>query len=478
MGVVRQGFKPRTPGGAPCHSASPLSKAARPKDPMTQPSAPSPRRFLPSGPLRGTVRVPGDKSISHRALMLGALAVGETRVRGLLEGEDVLATAAAMRAMGADIERREDGEWRIHGVGVGGLMQPRAALDMGNSGTSTRLLMGLVASHPIVATFVGDASLSKRPMGRVIDPLSQMGADFTASPGGTLPLMVRGLAPAVPIQYRLPVASAQVKSAVLLAGLNAPGITTVIEPVPTRDHSERMLRGFGAELTVEETPEGRVIRLTGEAELKPQSIDVPGDPSSAAFFIVAALIVPGSELTIENVGLNPTRAGLIHVLRDMGGSIEETNLREVGGEPVADLVVRHSPLTGIEIDPAIAASMIDEFPILFVAAALAQGRTVTRGLEELRVKESDRLAAMAAALSAAGAQVEETADGLIIDGTTGEPLRGSANARTKTHLDHRIAMSMAVAGLASRDGVEIDDTRPIATSFPEFEALLASVSRQ
>ena len=439
---------------------------------MSDHSAPSPRRFRPAGPLRGTVRVPGDKSISHRALMLGALAVGETRVRGLLEGEDVLATAAAMRAMGADIERRADGEWRIHGVGVGGLMQLRQALDMGNSGTSTRLLMGLVASHPITATFIGDASLSKRPMGRVIDPLSTMGADFTASPDGTLPLMVRGLAPAVPIEYRLPVASAQVKSAVLLAGLNAPGITTVIEPVPTRDHSERMLRGFGAELSAEETPEGRVIRLTGEADLKPQSIDVPGDPSSAAFFIVAALLVPGSELTIENVGLNPTRAGLIHVLRAMGGSIAETNPREVGGEPVADLVVRHSALTGIEIDPAVAASMIDEFPILFVAAALAQGRTVTRGLDELRVKESDRLAAMAAALTAAGAQVEETADGLIIDGTGGEPLRGSANARTKTHLDHRIAMSMAVAGLASRDGVEIDDTRPIATSFPTFEALL------
>ena len=451
---------------------------------MPDPSAPISRRFLPAGSLRGTVRVPGDKSISHRALMLGALAVGETRVRGLLEGEDVLATAAALHAMGAQIERRAATdfgvEWRIHGVGVGGLMQPRGALDMGNSGTSTRLLMGLVASHPIVATFVGDASLSQRPMGRVIDPLSQMGADFTASRpdfgGGTLPLMVRGLAPAVPIRYRLPVASAQVKSAVLLAGLNAPGITTVIEPVPTRDHSERMLRGFGAELTVEETREGRVIRLVGEAELRPQTIDVPGDPTSAAFFVVAALLVPGSELTIENVGLNPTRAGLVHVLRAMGGSIAETNPREVGGEPVADLVVRHSPLTGIDIDPAIAASMIDEFPILFVAAALAQGRTTTSGLDELRVKESDRLATMAAALTASGARVQETVDGLIIDGTGGEALRGSANARIKTHLDHRIAMSMAVAGLASRDGVEIDDTRPIATSFPEFEALLGGLA--
>jgi len=422
--------------------------------------------------LRGTIRVPGDKSISHRALMLGALALGETRISGLLEGEDVLATAAAMRAMGAMIERVGDGEWSVQGVGVGGLMQPAQALDMGNSGTSTRLLMGLCASHRLTATFVGDASLSRRPMGRVIEPLSRMGAEFTASPGGTLPLMVRGLVPAVPISYRLPVASAQVKSAVLLAGLNTPGITTVIEPVPTRDHSERMLAGFGVELTVEQGNGGRIIRLSGEADLRAQTIEVPGDPSSAAFFAVAALLVPGSELIIENVGLNPTRAGLFAVLRAMGGSIEELNPREVGGESVADLRVRHSVLSGVEVDPAMAASMIDEFPILFVAAALAQGRMVTRGLDELRVKESDRLSAMAAALTAAGARVEETADGLVIDGTGGEQLRGSANARIKTHLDHRIAMSMAIAGLVSREGVEVDDTRPIATSFPAFQTLL------
>ena len=438
-----------------------------------EPSSPRPRRFLPAGPLRGRIRVPGDKSISHRALMLSALAVGESRISGLLEGEDVLSTAAAMRAMGASVERVGEGEWRVHGVGVGGLLQPGQALDMGNSGTSTRLLMGLIASHPITATFVGDASLSKRPMGRVIDPLSLMGADITASPGGKLPLMLRGAAPAVPITYRLPVASAQVKSAVLLAGLNTPGTTTVIEPVPTRDHSERMLRGFGADLTVDVEADGtRIIRLSGEAELKPQVIDVPGDPSSAAFFIVAALLVPGSELVIENVGLNPTRAGLITVLRAMGGSIEELNAREVGGEPVADLRVKHSVLKGIEIDPAIAPSMIDEFPILFVAAAMAEGRTVTSGLDELRVKESDRLTVMREALTAAGARVTESEDGLTIDGSGGEPLRGSANAATQTHLDHRIAMSMAVAGLASRDGVEVDDTRPIATSFPDFEALL------
>jgi 3-phosphoshikimate 1-carboxyvinyltransferase len=431
-----------------------------------------PRRFRPTGPLKGRIRVPGDKSISHRSIMLGALAVGETRVTGLLEGEDVLATAAAMRAMGATVERTGEGAWSVHGVGVGALLQPQAALDMGNSGTSTRLLMGLIASHPVTATFTGDASLSKRPMGRVITPLSQMGASFEASPGGTLPLMLRGASPAVPIEYRLPVASAQVKSAVLLAGLNTPGITTVIEPVPTRDHSERMLRGFGADLSVELEADGtRVIRIVGEADLKPQVIDVPGDPSSAAFFMVAALIVPGSELTIENVGLNPTRAGLVEVLRQMGGDIAEVNAREVGGEPVADLVVRHSALKGIEVDPALAPSMIDEFPALFVAASLAQGRTVTTGLDELRVKESDRLAVMAAALANAGARVSEQEDGLTVEGTGGDPLPGGPGA-VATHLDHRIAMSMAVAGLASTDGVEVDDTRPIATSFPQFEALL------
>ena len=440
------------------------------------PSAMRPRRFLPGAPLRGTIRVPGDKSISHRSIMLGALAVGETRVTGLLEGEDVLATAAAMRAMGAEVERTGSGEWRVHGVGVGALLQPGQALDMGNSGTSTRLLMGLIASHGITASFIGDASLSKRPMGRVIDPLSRMGADFTASPGGTLPLMLRGACPAVPIEYRLPVASAQVKSAVLLAGLNTPGVTTVIEPIPTRDHSERMLRGFGAELTVDVESNGtRVIRIRGEADLKPQVIEVPGDPSSAAFFMVAALVVPGSDLIIENVGLNPTRAGLVEVLRAMGGSIEELNAREVGGEPVADLRVRHSQLKGIAVDPALAPSMIDEFPVLFVAAALAEGTTVTTGLDELRVKESDRLSVMAQALSAAGVRLWEQEDGLTIEGTGGDPLPGTASA-IATHLDHRIAMSMAVAGLASRAGVEVDDTRPIATSFPQFEALLEGLT--
>ena len=438
---------------------------------------PKARRFMPSGPLAGTIRVPGDKSISHRSLMLGALAVGETRVTGLLEGEDVLCTAQAMRQMGATIRRLENGEWVINGVGVGGLLQPDEPLDMGNSGTSTRLLMGLIASHPITATFVGDASLSKRPMGRVIDPLSQVGAEFEASEGGTLPLTLRGISPAVPISYRLPVASAQVKSAVLLAGLNTAGTTTVIEPVPTRDHSERMLRGFGADLSVEEKDGERIITLQGEAELKAQTIVVPGDPSSAAFFVVAALVVPGSDVLIENVGLNPTRAGLFDVLRQMGGQIEEVNPREVGGEPVADLRVRHSALQGIAVDPEVAPSMIDEFPVLFVAASLAEGTTTTTGLEELRVKESDRLTVMAEALELAGAKVEEREDGLVITGTGGAPLPGTPeDAAVFTHLDHRIAMSMAVAGLASQGGVEIDDTAPFGTSFPNFIALLESLA--
>ncbi|WP_336987645.1 3-phosphoshikimate 1-carboxyvinyltransferase [Altererythrobacter aquiaggeris] len=425
---------------------------------------------MPCGPLKGRIRVPGDKSISHRALMLGALAIGKTTIHGLLEGEDVLATAAAMRAMGATIKRRDDGTWEVHGVGVGGLLQPDTPLDMGNSGTSTRLLMGLIASQGITASFTGDASLSGRPMGRVIEPLSQMGAEISSAPGGRLPLILRGIQPAIPITYRLPVASAQVKSAVMLAALNTPGITTVIEPVPTRDHSERMLGGFGADVTVEVVDGERIIKVRGGADLQPQDIDVPGDPSSAAFFAVAALIVPGSEIIIENVGLNPTRAGLFQVLRQMGGHIEEVNLREVGGEPVSDLLVKHSGLRGVEVDPALAPAMIDEFPVLFVAASVAGGTTVTRGLEELRVKESDRLDTMATALELAGATVTQQKDGLTIDGTGGAPLPGGGPVITR--LDHRIAMSMAVAGLASSGGVELDDTAPIATSFPNFEQLL------
>jgi 3-phosphoshikimate 1-carboxyvinyltransferase len=429
-------------------------------------AAPKPLRIESSAGLTGRVTVPGDKSISHRSLMLSSLAVGESRIEGLLEGEDVLATAAAMRAMGATIERSHDGIWRVWGVGVGGLLQPPGALDMGNSGTSTRLLAGLVASHAITATFIGDASLSKRPMGRVIDPLSLMGAEFTSSPGGRLPMMVRGICPAVPIEYTLPVASAQVKSAVLLAGLNTPGITRVIEPIPTRDHSERMLAGFGANLTVEATNRGRVISIHGEAELKPQQIVVPGDPSSAAFWAVAASIVPGSDVTIANVGLNPTRAGIFTALRMMGADITEVDPRTVGGEPVADLVVRHAALKAIDVPPDLAPSMIDEYPVLFVAAALAEGRTVARGAHELRVKESDRIAAMAAALQACGVSVEEFDDGLAITGSGGEPIPGGATIASL--LDHRIAMAMTVAGLVARRPITIDDVAPVATSYPVF----------
>jgi len=428
----------------------------------------------PRGPLTGTVTVPGDKSISHRSLMFAALAVGTSHITGLLEGEDVLATAAALRAMGAGIERTGEGEWRVDGVGVGGLLQPAGALDMGNSGTSTRLLMGLVASHPITATFTGDASLSARPMGRVIEPLSQMGAEITASPGGTLPLMVRGISPAVPISYTLPVASAQVKSAVLLAGLNTPGVTRVIEPVATRDHSERMLRGFGAALTVEATNRGRVISVTGEAELRPQTITVPGDPSSAAFWLVAGSIVPGSDLVVRNVGLNVTRTGLIAALRLMGADITELDAREVGGEPVADLRVRHAALSAIDVPPDLAPSMIDEYPVLFVAAAFAKGRTVARGAHELRVKESDRIAAMRDALEACGVPCEEFEDGLAITGTGGGAIPGGARIASK--LDHRIAMSMAVAGLHAAGPVTIDDVSPVATSYPVFFQSLDAVS--
>jgi 3-phosphoshikimate 1-carboxyvinyltransferase len=429
-------------------------------------AAPRPLSASARGPLRGTLTVPGDKSISHRALMFSALAVGESRITGLLEGEDVLATAAAMRAMGATIERDGDGTWRVHGVGVGGLLQPAQALDMENSGTSTRLLMGLVSSHAIKATFTGDASLSGRPMGRVIEPLSQMGADIQASPGGRLPLMVRGVCPAVPITYALPVASAQVKSAVLLAGLNTPGITRVIEPVPTRDHSERMLRGFGAEVIVECAVEGKIISIRGEAELRPQVIEVPGDPSSAGFWLVAASIVPESDVIIRNVCMNPTRIGLITALKLMGADITELEGREVGGEPVADLRVRHAALKAIEVPAELAPSMIDEYPILFVAAACAQGRTVARGAHELRVKESDRIAAMRAALEAAGVRCEEFEDGLAIEGSGGAQLPGGGAVASL--LDHRIAMSMTVAGLAAAKPIAIDDVSPVATSYPTF----------
>ena len=430
-------------------------------------------RFMPTGPLTGRIRVPGDKSISHRALMFAALAVGRSRIEGLLEGEDVLATAAALRMMGATIAQ-EGGVWIVDGVGVGGLLEPDGPLDMGNSGTSARLLMGLLASHGFTASMVGDASLSKRPMGRVTEPLSQMGASFQSA-GDRLPIIIEGAHPAVPIEYRLPVASAQVKSAVLLAALNTPGTTRVIEPVPTRDHTERMLRGFGVDVAVSVAEGEQVISITGPVDLEPCDVVVPGDPSSAAFFAVAASVVPGSDLVIENVGLNPTRDGIYKLLDQMGANIEKLDAREVGGEPVADLRVRHARLSGVEVDPALAPSMIDEFPVLFVAAALADGTTVTSGLDELRVKESDRLSAMATALGAIGAKVEEREDGLVIEGSAGAPLAGGGPIATR--LDHRIAMSMAVAGLVSRDGVAVDSVDPIATSFPNFMDLIGEAAR-
>ncbi len=440
-----------------------------------------PASFAPGGALTGRTTVPGDKSISHRSLILSALAVGKSQITGLLEGEDVLATAAALRAMGATIEKKGD-IWTVHGVGVGGLMQPDTAIDLGNSGTSVRLLMGLVASHDISVTFTGDASLSRRPMGRVIEPLSDMGAEFTArmsSDGkACLPLAVRGLCPAVPIEYRLPVASAQVKSAILLAGLNMPGVTRVIEPVPTRDHSETMLKGFGADLTVETDQEGsRIISLTGEAELSPQKIKVPGDPSSAAFPVVAALLVPGSDIVVENVGINPTRAGLFTILQQMGGDISFKKKRTVGGEPVADIHVKHSKLAGIDVPAEVAPSMIDEFPVLFIAAALAEGTTTTSGLHELRIKESDRLSQMAEGLRVIGVEPTEKEDGLTITGSGGEPLPGGTNkSAIETALDHRIAMSFAVAGLVTDAGLTIDDITPAETSFPGFADLMEALA--
>lgn len=437
---------------------------------------PLPRTFLLRSPLSGRARVPGDKSISHRALILAALCVGESRIEGLLESEDVIATVAALWAMGAQIDRVAESVWTVRGVGVGGLLQPQSALDMGNSGTGARLLMGLTASHALTATFIGDASLSKRPMERVIEPLSQMGAEFSVSPGGRLPLMVHGAVPAVPIEYRLPVPSAQIKSAIMFAALNTPGVTRIIEPVRTRDHSERMMRSFGAALRVDEDENGRIIEVTGEVDLRPQQITVPGDPSSAAFPIVAALIVPGSEVLIENVGLNPTRTGLFEILREMGGDLSFENEREVGGEPVADIRARHSALRGLDIPPDIAPRMIDEFPILFIAAALAEGETRTSGLAELRVKESDRLAVMARGLKQCNVAVDERDDGLTITGTGGAKLTPEGGIpQIKAELDHRIVMSFAIAGLASLHGVAVDDISPLATSFPTFPPMMADL---
>ena len=440
---------------------------------MTAHGTPMPMTARAAGPLRGEAAIPGDKSVSHRSLIFGTLSVGRTHVTGLLEGEDVLATASAMRAFGAEVNRLGDGEWEIFGVGTGGLAEPADVIDCGNAGTGVRLIMGMMATSPITATFTGDASLRRRPMARILDPLALFGARAVGRAGGLLPLTLVGAREPVPVEYTLPMASAQVKSAVLLAGLNAPGDTIVIEPEATRDHTERMLRGFGADLSVEETPEGRVIRLSGQPDLKPQSIAVPRDPSSAAFPVAAGLLVPGSEVRVPGIGLNPTRAGLYQTLTEMGADLSFENSREEGGEPVADLVARHGTLKGIEVPPERAPSMIDEYPILAVLAAIAEGTTVMRGIHELRVKESDRIAAMARGLEACGVRVEETEDSLTVHGGG---LKGGATV--KTHIDHRIAMSFLCAGLAAQEPITIDDGAPIATSFPDFLPLMTALGAE
>jgi 3-phosphoshikimate 1-carboxyvinyltransferase len=424
------------------------------------------------GPLVGRLRVPGDKSISHRALIFGALAVGETRIRGLLEGEDVLNTAKAVRALGAQVERRGEGDWSVRGVGVGGFAAPAHTLDFGNSGTGCRLMLGAVAGCPIEATFDGDASLRKRPMRRVLEPLQRIGARVIASVDGRLPLTLAGARDPVPIVFEPPVPSAQLKSAVLLAGLAAPGTTIVIEVQATRDHTEKMLALFGADIGVEPAGEhGRRITLLGQPELVPQAVAVPADPSSAAFPLVAALITPGSDLIIDGVMMNPLRAGLFATLVEMGAAIERLETRHEGGEEVADLRVRASGLRGIEVPAARAPAMIDEYPVLAVAAAFAEGTTVMRGLDELRVKESDRLAATADLLRVNGVAVEIDDADLIVHGTG----RARGGGRVATHMDHRIAMAALVMGLASDEPVGIDDSSFIATSFPAFTELMRSL---
>ncbi|MCO6387233.1 3-phosphoshikimate 1-carboxyvinyltransferase [Aliihoeflea sp. 40Bstr573] len=444
---------------------------------MSASSQPSPATARAGHPLAGTVRVPGDKSISHRSLMFGGLAAGETRITGLLEGEDVLRTGEAMKAMGAVIVRT-GGEWIVQGTGNGALLEAETPLDFGNAGTGSRLTMGLVGTYDMETTFIGDDSLSKRPMKRVLDPLREFGTQILSSAeGDRMPLTLRGPRRAAPITYRVPMASAQVKSAVLLAGLNTPGITTVVEPIMTRDHTEKMLKGFGAELEVETDATGvRHIRLVGEGKLTGRTIAVPGDPSSAAFPLVAALIVPGSDITIENVLINPTRTGLIETLLEMGASIELLNRRDAGGEDVADLRVRHSELKGVTVPPSRAPFMIDEYPVLAVAASFAEGETVMEGVEELRVKESDRLTATADGLKVNGVTCVEGHEFLRVTGRPGG--KGLGGGIVSTHLDHRIAMAFLVMGLAAEKPVTVDDRAMIATSFPEFMDLMASLGAE
>ena len=427
-----------------------------------------------SGPLIGQAQIPGDKSISHRALIFGAMAIGETKISGLLEGQDVLDTALAMRAFGADVIQHGPGSWSVHGVGVGGFKEPETVIDCGNSGTGVRLIMGAMATTAVAAVFTGDASLCKRPMGRVTDPLALFGARAYGRSGGRLPMTLVGAGHPLPVRYALPVASAQVKSAVLLAGLNAPGQTVVIEPEATRDHSERMLLGFGAQLHVEQSAEGNVITLTGQPELRAQSVAVPRDPSSAAFPVCAALLVEGSDITVPGVSQNLTRNGLYLTLVEMGAQISFDNPRLEGGEPVADLRVRFSDqMRGVEVPPARAPSMIDEYPILSVVAAFATGKTFMRGIKELRVKESDRIDAMARGLEACGVVIEEDEDCLIVHGNGMGSVAGGAIC--KTHIDHRIAMSFLVMGLAANKPISVDDASPIVTSFPIFESLMGAL---
>jgi 3-phosphoshikimate 1-carboxyvinyltransferase len=432
--------------------------------------------FSTKGPLRGTVRVPGDKSISHRALIFGALTVGETRISGLLEGEDVLNTGKAMRMLGASVERQGEGIWSVHGVGVAGFAQPPGVLDLGNSGTGCRLVLGAVAGSPVTATFDGDASLRKRPMGRVLDPLARMGARIiSAAENGGLPVTLQGARDPIPIVYESPVPSAQLKSAVLLAGLSAPGETVVIEEEATRDHTERMLKHFGARVRVDKHGDyGRRITLTGQPELEPAPVVVPADPSSAAFPLVAALLVPGSEVIVEGVMTNPLRAGLLTTLREMGASIEILATRDEGGEEVTDLRVRAGALKGVEVPPERAPTMIDEYPILAVAAAFAQGTTRMGGLKELRVKESDRLAATAEMLRINGVEVHIEGDDLIVQGRGRVPGGGLV----ATHMDHRMAMSALIMGLASEQPVTADDTAYIATSFPSFIPMMRQLGAE
>ncbi|HEY8336335.1 MAG TPA: 3-phosphoshikimate 1-carboxyvinyltransferase [Tardiphaga sp.] len=437
---------------------------------------PTPLQSRKSAALSGRVRVPGDKSISHRALILGALAVGETRITGLLEGEDVLNTAKAMQALGAQVDRTGDFAWSVRGVGVAGFAAPRAPLDFGNSGTGCRLVMGAVAGCPITATFDGDASLRSRPMRRIVDPLELMGARVLASQdGGRLPLTLQGARNPLPILYRTPVASAQIKSAVLLAGLSAPGVTTVIEAEASRDHTELMLKHFGAQIVSEKDgAHGRRITLTGQPELRGAEVVVPADPSSAAFPIVAALIVPGSDIVLTDVMTNPLRTGLFTTLREMGASIEESEVRTDAGEPMARFRIRGSALRGVEVPPERAPSMIDEYLVLAVAAAFAEGTTIMRGLKELRVKESDRLEATAAMLRVNGVKVEVSGDDLIVEGIGHVPGGGVV----ATHMDHRIAMSALVMGLAADRPVTVDDTAFIATSFPDFIPMMRGLGAE